>query len=198
MIAMRRLCISIMLTVLLAVVMEPGVKGEETSAMDRMISCQLQVKQQPDYLSCVGAKLRSFVKVQITFNLPHEGLSIPYEDLWYSSGQAVGCRRFLKFPVPPGKVFNLIVNCRDKEVDQAYIIACEDTITRLLLDAALNGDAINLVSVATDHFDELISSFSRSNFHPYDGTRRKLSNLVDLVIESDDHRKHSILGYFNE
>lgn len=103
-----------------------------------------------------------------------------YEDLWFSNGRPVGCRRYTRLPFQYGSYGAIhVAHTRDCATQTR---ALDDTIVRLFVDLALNNSVISSVVLPLEICDNAASDLGSFNF--YQATIISAGRLLMLHFQS--------------
>jgi hypothetical protein len=117
-----------------------------------------------DYLDYPGSPLKPIVKVTVSLQNAQDGVlgeQLLYEDLWYRGPNAIGCRRYRDFELPPKALIYIYLNA-SSPIEMG---GAANTLVRLLVEALLNRDALSGVEVSPDLLQPLVDQFQQDNFY---------------------------------
>lgn len=136
---------------------------------DFIITVQTQVLK--GYMAYPGSQLNPITQLTVSYQTtgrwdPSEkGKVVKYEDLWYHNCDAIGCRRYNLFKVPPtGQGMIRFLASPDTNRSSC---AMANAATRLLLDIGLNHCSLSAIFVPTSAIDDVTNAFTKLNFVPF-------------------------------
>jgi hypothetical protein len=116
------------------------------------------------YLGYVGSPLAPIIRTTIYCNQADQ--SIHYEDLYYSNGQAIGCRRFHSLGPTPGTAGVIAINLSSN--DQPQSCAAANAAIRAYLDLYLQKSAVKKITISAASVDNLIQGLQQCGFQPFE------------------------------
>jgi hypothetical protein len=141
-----------------------------------MSSCQRGLAQTPDkwqdwqvtiaahsfspYLDHPGSPVSKLIKATVSYAQPNSGQAKPYEDLYYTSSQVIGCRRNGVLGITPGTAGTILVTSTTS--DQSYAVA--NAVGRLFLDLYMHKCPTKIVVVPQACFGSIISALCNQGF----------------------------------
>jgi hypothetical protein len=141
-----------------------------------MCSCQRVLAQTPEkwqdwqvtiaaqsyspYLDHPGSPVSTLIKASVSFAQPNNGQTKPYEDLYYTSSQVIGCRRNGVLGITPGTAGMITVTSTTS--DQSYAVA--NAVGRLFLDLYMHKCPTKMVVVPQARFNSIISALCNQGF----------------------------------
>src|SRR5262249_19552160 len=116
----------------------------------------------PRYLDYSGSSLHPLIEVHVTYDqLPRVPLS-NYENLYYTSSQAIGCERKIDpINLKPGSAE--IIKLMAVEGDQTY--AAANAFLRAYLDFSLRSCMTKYIQVPYGFFDTMVMAFCNQGMH---------------------------------
>jgi hypothetical protein len=117
------------------------------------------------YLNFTGSILTPVVKTSVYYN--QSGQNIHYQDLYYSQGQPIGCRRYSALNVTPG-TGGVIAVVKLSNNDQQQGCAVANAAIRTYLDLSIQKSSVRELTVAPDYFDNLIQGLGQCGFQPFE------------------------------
>ncbi len=126
----------------------------------------------PRYLDYPNASIKDLVKLSASYKIPSKTqVSTPYETLFYSSINPIGCTRYNPLNLMPtaGGIIR-VTNGSTTPLDanQAYAIA--NASGRLFLDLYVKKCPVYQIIVPQDSFDIIVGAFYQNGFHKPDGS----------------------------
>lgn len=145
--------------------------SQDVTVRDYDWTVDIETEQLKDYLTYPGSRFSPVVEARITYSQvsqPAPGTqkkqNVPYQDLFFRSCDPVGCRRYNTFDLPPGEGIAIRVKHRGPDITTAETCAAGNCITRVLLDAYLNGNMVIAAIVPSSSFASVVQELRRENF----------------------------------
>lgn len=161
----------------------PTIETRFTLGLDWLIT--LNTTTMDHMLNYPGSLIHPITQVRVTY-FTFDGRKQTwskgkiYQDLWFSNGRPVGCRRYTRLPFQNGS-YGAIYVARTRDcVNQTR--ALDGTIVRLFLDLALNNSVISSVVLPLEICDNAASDLGSFNF--YQATMITAGRLLMLHFQS--------------
>lgn len=115
-----------------------------------------------------------------------DGKSQPYEDFWYIGSEFIGCRRQRGFELPSHRDVVIRLTHRNKKAGQDEACAGANAIVRMLLEAQLNDDFLNVAQVPVESFPAIVKGMEKNGFYPVDHPKidTPVESLIALALSS--------------
>lgn len=166
--AISAITISIVLIAAAILVSSPQVSSQDSAIRDYDWIVEAQTEELKDYLNFPGSNLKPIFKAAVTYkSLDPKAHAQPvkYEDLFYRSCDAIGCRRYHTFDITSGDGVAIRISTKSQPAKPEEACAAANIIVRLLLDSYLNGNSVPSVLLPYPIFNQVISDLHRENFY---------------------------------
>ncbi len=176
----------------------------EDSVRDYDWIVDIETRQLKEYLSYPGSGFTPVIEAKITYTQvsePEPGTTkkenVRYEDLFFKSCDPVGCRRYNTFDLTPGEGIAIRVKHNGPDTTTAETCAAGNCVTRVLLDAYLNGNMVIAALVPSASFSSIVQELHRENFHaqPEDPVETPQYSTIILHLRSEPSGQDQTMFY---
>lgn len=166
----------------------------QASARDFDWTISATTEEMKDYFTFPGNNLNPIVKVRVVYKdkKTTKGEDVPYEDLFFRGCEAVGLRRYSVLNITNTGLGSIRIQHKTEDAGSGETCAAANTITRLLLDTYILGDAPSVVVVPRTSFSAVAQDLRRQNFLPFDSNANDAipaSVILSLASEPDGNRQ---------
>lgn len=163
--------------------------SQDATVRDYDWTVDIETEQLKDYLSYPGSRFSPVVEARITYSQlsqPAPGTekkqNVRYQDLFFRGCDPVGCRRYNTFDLPPGEGIAIRVKHRGPDITTAETCAAGNCITRVLLDAYLNGNMVIAAIVPSSSFASVVQELRRENFFAQPETPVETPQYSSIIL----------------
>jgi hypothetical protein len=156
---------------------------DRMALMAELATWQMNVKAHllKNYLSYKGSLINPVTEVEVDYRFRDRQTRqwVPfrkYETLWYSNGQAIGCKRFEQLAIQPGTEGHILIANSPQAAQRMDAVA--GSVIRVFLDLDLKQADCSGVVLANDQFDAMASALGRYSFYP----KRFISNEIGILL----------------
>lgn len=169
-------------------------KQSQASARDFDWTITATTEELKDYFNFPGNNLNPIVKVRVVYKdkKTTKDEEVPYEDLYFRGCEAVGLRRYSVLNINNTGLGSIRILHKTEDAGSGETCAAANTITRLLLDTYILGDAPSVVLVPRASFSSVAQDLRRQNFFPFDSNANDAvpaSIILSLASEPDGNRQ---------
>jgi hypothetical protein len=156
---------------------------------------ELQCEELSNYLNFTGSRLKPIVRVSVSCYCDtknnHCPQAVPYQDLWFAGGEAIGAKQKKSLPVPERDQVAILLKPRLKPLSDAEVTACAAALVRLRLALSLNRNLIVTVRIPAQYVEGFLAELRKQNFLPYQEARAKINVLIPLTLETELGKKYA-------
>jgi hypothetical protein len=156
---------------------------DPVALMAQLAAWQMTVNahQLKNYLSYKGSLINPVTEVEVDYRYRDRQTRewVPfrkYETLWFSNGQAIGCKRFEQLALQPGTDGHILIANSTQTAERMDAVA--GSVIRVFLDLDLKRTDCTGVVLANDQFDALASALGRYSFY----AKRFISNETGILL----------------
>jgi hypothetical protein len=142
---------------------------EEVGANGNAWQVFLRAQALKDYANYKGCPFAPVTEVTITYRKREPNRwtwqSVrKYETLWFSSGRAIGCKRYERLQLKPQSIGNIVTQRSPQTAEHMDELA--NSIVRLVLDLHVNNVELDGAVIPSEYYDQLCTAMSHMNFYP--------------------------------
>lgn len=142
---------------------------EEVSAGGNAWQIFLRAHVLKDYANYKGCSLAPITEVEITYRTRDRKewtwqTVRKYENLWFSGGKAIGCKRYEKIELPPLAIGNIVME-RSPETGE-HLDEIASSIVRLVLDLHVGNLELDGAVIPDEYYDQLGTAMGHMRFYP--------------------------------
>jgi hypothetical protein len=132
---------------------------------DWLIDCKID---SAIYLDYPGSKLKPVIKMSVTYRVnprfgDNYGKAVKYEELWFSQGKVIGCRRQHNLDIP--ETYQGAIRFFPTASAPFKASTISGAMAHLVLDTGLKNVVLNVVFLPIDVFYDVVNDMSSYNFH---------------------------------